>query len=117
MFSRVVVCLMGPTASGKTDIAIRLSTRFPVELVSVDSALVYRGMDIGTAKPDTLTLKKYPHALIDIVDPEPHLGNRAPGLYMNVGGSLLEGILQQPVNDFDHMLVVGVRIFAGAQVQ
>ena len=51
------------------------------------------------------------------VDPEPHLGNRAPGLYMNVGGSLLEGILQQPVNDFDHMLVVGVRIFAGAQVQ
>ena len=62
MFSRVVVCLMGPTASGKTDIAIRLSTRFPVELVSVDSALVYRGMDIGTAKPDTLTLKKYPHA-------------------------------------------------------
>ena len=70
MFSRVVVCLMGPTASGKTDIAIRLSTRFPVELVSVDSALVYRGMDIGTAKPDTLTLKKYPHALIDIVDPE-----------------------------------------------
>ena len=70
MFSRVVVCLMGPTASGKTDIAIRLSTRFPVELVSVDSALVYRGMDIGTAKPDILTLKKYPHALIDIVDPE-----------------------------------------------
>jgi tRNA dimethylallyltransferase len=60
---------MGPTASGKTALACRLADRFPVELVSVDSALVYRGMDIGTAKPDRATLARYPHALIDIRDP------------------------------------------------
>jgi tRNA dimethylallyltransferase len=65
-----VVCLMGPTASGKTDAAIRLFDAFDVELVSVDSALVYRGMDIGTAKPDPQTLHRYPHALVDIRDPE-----------------------------------------------
>jgi tRNA dimethylallyltransferase len=66
----LVVCLMGPTASGKTDVAIRLSDTFAVDLVSVDSALVYRGMDIGTAKPDAETRRRYPHALIDIRDPE-----------------------------------------------
>lgn len=64
------VCLMGPTASGKTDVAVALSDRLPVELISVDSALVYRGMDIGTAKPDPETLEKAPHRLIDIRDPE-----------------------------------------------
>jgi tRNA dimethylallyltransferase len=61
---------MGPTASGKTDIAIELCRRFPLELISVDSALVYRGMDIGTAKPDADTLRDTPHRLIDIRDPE-----------------------------------------------
>jgi tRNA dimethylallyltransferase len=61
--------LMGPTASGKTAMACRLADQFPVELVSVDSALVYRGMDIGTAKPDRATLARYPHALVDIRDP------------------------------------------------
>ncbi len=65
-----VVCLMGPTASGKTDIAVSLVKRFPLEIVSVDSALVYRGMDIGTAKPDAATLARAPHRLIDIRDPE-----------------------------------------------
>ncbi|MBT8065127.1 MAG: tRNA (adenosine(37)-N6)-dimethylallyltransferase MiaA [Gammaproteobacteria bacterium] len=60
---------MGPTASGKTDLAIELRRRFPVDLISVDSALVYRGMDIGTAKPDADTLREAPHALIDIRDP------------------------------------------------
>lgn len=60
---------MGPTASGKTELAIHLAERFPCELVSVDSALVYRGMDIGTAKPDRATLARYPHHLIDIIDP------------------------------------------------
>ena len=65
-----VVCLMGPTASGKTDVAISLMKRFPFEIVSVDSALVYRGMDIGTAKPDAATLARAPHRLIDIRNPE-----------------------------------------------
>lgn len=61
---------MGPTASGKTEIAIRLCERFPCDIISVDSALVYRGMDIGTAKPDRETLQRAPHQLIDIRDPE-----------------------------------------------
>ena len=65
-----VVCLMGPTASRKTDIAISLCKRFPMDIISVDSALVYRGMDIGTAKPDAETLQRTPHRLIDIRDPE-----------------------------------------------
>jgi len=60
---------MGPTASGKTALACALADRFPVELISVDSALVYRGLDIGSAKPDAATLARYPHALIDIRDP------------------------------------------------
>ncbi len=60
------VFLMGPTAAGKTDLAVEMHQRFPVEIISVDSALVYRGMDIGTAKPDAETLAKAPHRLIDI---------------------------------------------------
>lgn len=60
---------MGPTASGKTALACALSERFAVGLISVDSALVYRGLDIGSAKPDAATLARYPHALIDIRDP------------------------------------------------
>jgi len=64
------ILLMGPTASGKTDVAVSLRKRFPLEIVSVDSALVYRGMDIGTAKPDPETLARAPHRLIDIRDPE-----------------------------------------------
>lgn len=64
------ICLMGPTASGKTEVAIRLCKRFPVDIISVDSALVYRGMDIGTAKPDAETRRRTPHRLIDIRDPE-----------------------------------------------
>ncbi|MFU8831272.1 MAG: tRNA (adenosine(37)-N6)-dimethylallyltransferase MiaA [Wenzhouxiangella sp.] len=65
-----VVALMGPTAAGKTAIALELARRFPVGLVSVDSAQVYRGLDIGSAKPDPDTLAAYPHALIDIREPE-----------------------------------------------
>lgn len=61
---------MGPTASGKTDVAISLCKRFPLDIISVDSALVYRGMDIGTAKPDRRTLARTPHRLIDVRDPE-----------------------------------------------
>ena len=63
------IFLMGPTASGKTDLALELARLLPCELISVDSALVYRGMDIGTAKPDAQTLDKAPHNLIDIIDP------------------------------------------------
>jgi tRNA dimethylallyltransferase len=63
------VFLLGPTASGKTSVALALAERLPVEIVSVDSAQVYRGMDIGTAKPDRETLERVPHHLVDIVDP------------------------------------------------
>jgi len=63
------IFLMGPTASGKTGVAVELAQRLPVELISVDSALVYRNMDIGTAKPDAATLARAPHHLIDIIDP------------------------------------------------
>ncbi|HMM65792.1 MAG TPA: tRNA (adenosine(37)-N6)-dimethylallyltransferase MiaA [Dokdonella sp.] len=64
-----IIFLMGPTASGKTRLACELAERHGVDLVSVDSALVYRGMDIGTAKPDAATLARFPHRLIDIRDP------------------------------------------------
>jgi len=63
------VFLLGPTASGKTAVSLALAARFPVEIVSVDSALVYRDMDIGTAKPDAATRAAVPHHLVDIVDP------------------------------------------------
>lgn len=63
------IFIMGPTASGKTALAIALRERLPVELISVDSALIYRGMDIGTAKPSAAALTEVPHHLIDIRDP------------------------------------------------
>ncbi|KHO64553.1 MULTISPECIES: tRNA (adenosine(37)-N6)-dimethylallyltransferase MiaA [Pseudomonas] len=63
------IFLMGPTAAGKTDLALALARALPVELISVDSALVYRGMDIGTAKPEPEVLAEFPHRLIDIRDP------------------------------------------------
>ncbi len=63
------IFLMGPTASGKTGVAVELAQKLPVELISVDSALVFRDMDIGTAKPDAATLAKAPHHLIDIISP------------------------------------------------
>ena len=64
------ILLMGPTASGKTAVAMALADRFPVELISVDSAQVFRDMDVGTAKPDRDTLARYPHRLIDLISPE-----------------------------------------------
>lgn len=111
---------MGPTASGKTDLAIQLADQLPVDLISVDSALIYRGMDIGTAKPDADTLSRYPHALVDILDPsqsysaaefrndalrcieQSHAQGRLPLL---VGGTmmyfnaLLKGLADLPVSD------------------
>lgn len=65
----LAIFLMGPTASGKTDLAIKLRQQLPVEVISVDSALIYRGMDIGTAKPSKAELALAPHRLIDICDP------------------------------------------------
>lgn len=115
-----IVCLMGPTASGKTDLAVALVERLPFEIISVDSAMVYKGMDIGTAKPDAAILRRAPHRLIDFLDPaEPysaarfvkdalreiediHAQGRIPLL---VGGtmlyfrSLLQGLAQLPAAD------------------
>lgn len=114
------IFLMGPTASGKTDLAIELARVLPCEIVSVDSALVYRGMDIGTAKPPRALLAEFPHRLIDIRDPaesysaaefrrdalaamaEISAGGRIPLL---VGGTmlyykaLLEGLAEMPAAD------------------
>lgn len=64
-----VICLMGPTATGKTDAAAQLFDAFDCEIISVDSSLVYTGMDIGTAKPESDFLQKYPHHLVDIRQP------------------------------------------------
>lgn len=69
MNTNPIVCLMGPTASGKTTLALELVKHFPFEIISVDSAMIYRGMNIGTAKPDADILRLVPHKLIDICDP------------------------------------------------
>jgi len=63
------VCITGPTASGKTDLALALAERFPLEIVSMDSAMVYRGLDIGTAKPKPDVRAAVPHHLVDIIEP------------------------------------------------
>ncbi len=63
------ICLMGPTASGKTDVAVHLVKNMPVEIISVDSVLIYKDMNIGSAKPDEQTLSVAPHRLIDFLDP------------------------------------------------
>ena len=67
-----IVMLLGPTAAGKTATALALADLAPCRLISMDSAMVYRGMDIGTAKPDAATRARHPHALIDIRDPAEH---------------------------------------------
>jgi tRNA dimethylallyltransferase len=64
-----VICIMGPTAAGKTAIAIELTKKLPLEIISVDSTMVYRGLDIGSAKPTAQELIEAPHRLIDICDP------------------------------------------------
>lgn len=66
---KTIFCLMGPTASGKTDLACQLIKTFPLEIISVDSAMIYKGMDIGTAKPAAEILAEAPHHLIDIIEP------------------------------------------------
>ncbi len=114
------IFLMGPTASGKTALAIELVKRYPMEIISVDSALIYRGMDIGSAKPDAQTLAQAPHRLIDIRDPsEPYSAaefradalaemadiSRSGRIPLLVGGTMLyfkvlrEGIADLPPAD------------------
>jgi len=66
------IFLMGPTASGKSQIALDIAEHFPIEIISVDSAQVYRFMDIGTAKPNQATLTQIPHHLINLIDPDQH---------------------------------------------
>ena len=70
MAGRTAFALLGPTASGKSTLALRLAETLPLEVVSMDSAQVYRGMDIGTAKPDAAERARVPHHLIDLVDPD-----------------------------------------------
>ncbi len=64
-----IICIMGPTASGKTALALALSEQFPIEIINVDSAQIYQGMDIGSGKPSVAVRKKVPHHLMDILDP------------------------------------------------
>lgn len=69
MNSNKAIIIRGPTASGKTDLSLRLAEYLPIEIISVDSVMVYKGLDIGSAKPAKEILDKYPHHLIDICDP------------------------------------------------
>jgi tRNA dimethylallyltransferase len=121
------VLLMGPTASGKTGLAVELAARFPFEIVNVDSAQIYRHMDIGTAKPDRAVLRRAPHHLIDLVDPtERYSATRfcedanelLPEIYARqkvpllTGGTMLyfktlvEGLSELPAADPDTRLVI-----------
>jgi tRNA dimethylallyltransferase len=116
----LVIMLMGPTASGKTDVAMALSKVLPIDIVSVDSTLVYRGLNIGSAKPTPEELALFPHKLIDICDPaEPYCAANfcrdaereisaivsASRIPILVGGSmmyfksLLDGLADMPATD------------------
>lgn len=111
---------MGPTASGKTDLAMQIADHLPVDLISVDSALIYKGMNLGTAKPDCKMLQRYPHQLVDIKDPSESYSaaefredalklirqaNHNDRLPLFVGGTmmyfnaLLKGMAELPVSD------------------
>lgn len=114
------ICLLGPTAAGKTDLAVQIVQRFPCDIISVDSAQIYREMDIGTGKPDAATLARAPHRLIDFLDPaqaysasrfredalremqQIHAAGRIPLL---VGGTMLyfralrDGLADMPASD------------------
>jgi tRNA dimethylallyltransferase len=121
------ILLMGPTASGKSSVALELAGRFPVEIVSVDSAQVYRHMDIGTAKPDLATRLRFPHHLIDVIEPNERysaalfrddavgiMGEIASGgrIPLLVGGTMLyfkalrEGLSDLPAADPDTRMVL-----------
>ncbi len=89
---RPAILLMGPTAAGKTDVAMALAESLPVEIVSVDSAMVYRGMDIGTAKPDPQTLARVPHHLVDVADPAE---GYSAGRFLQEAAAAMAGIRQR----------------------
>ncbi len=122
MSEKKVIALMGPTASGKTAAALVLADLFPLQIISVDSALIYKEMEVGTSKPDKNTLKNAPHKLVDLCDPTSHysVGRfRKEALYeiecsfsvkktpLFVGGtmlyfnSLFKGLAQLPPSDKD----------------
>tara|TARA_A100001035_G_scaffold91111_1_gene71192 strand:+ start:295 stop:1242 length:948 start_codon:yes stop_codon:yes gene_type:complete len=88
-FDCPAIFLIGPTASGKTDQAISIAKKFPMEIISVDSAMVYRGMDIGTAKPSKDVRKSVPHHLVDIISPEQSFDL---GLFLNEAEKAIEAI-------------------------
>lgn len=92
MASKSVICLMGPTASGKTNLAIELVQQLPLAIVSVDSAMVYREMNIGTAKPTANILQQAPHQLIDIRDPSE---NYSAGAFREDAITAIETILEK----------------------
>ena len=100
------IFLMGPTASGKTTLAVELSKYFPFEIISVDSALVYRGMNIGTAKPDADLLERAPHRLIDIRDPAVAYSAaefRDDALTAMAGETVgADGVVTLPLSALDH---------------
>lgn len=83
---------MGPTAVGKTDVAIKLAKTLPIEIISVDSAMVYREMDIGSAKPSKDILKQYPHALVDIINPDE---SYSAGLFCTQAQASINSILKR----------------------
>lgn len=114
------ILLVGPTASGKTALAFEIATRYPCDIISVDSAQVFRDMNIGTAKPDAATLEKFPHRLIDLISPEERYSaarfrenalremaaiNAAGRIPLLVGGTMLyvkalrEGLAELPEAD------------------
>ena len=123
------ICLLGPTASGKTALAIEIVRRLPCEIISVDSAQIYRGMDIGTGKPDSATLAVAPHRLLDFLDPALAYSasqfrsdalremadiRRSGRIPLLVGGTMLyfkalrDGLAQMPAADAEVRQRIGV---------
>ena len=105
------IFLMGPTASGKTDLAIALRESLPVEVISVDSALIYKGMDIGTARPSPEELAKAPHRLIDILDPAESYSA------MNFRADALKEMAEITANGRIPLLVGGTMLYYKALIE
>jgi tRNA dimethylallyltransferase len=101
----IVICLMGPTASGKTDLSLKLSRRFNCEIVSVDSAMVYLGMDIGTAKPSLNERQEISHHLIDLCDPA------SPYSAAHFQGDALEAITKILAKGKTPLLIGGTMLY------